>query len=331
MIAVITGITGQDGSYLAELLLAKGYEVHGLVRRTSTLQRPRLAHLYADDTAYGSRLHLHYADLLDGTSIRRILHRTAPDEIYHLAGQSHVGLSFEIPESTSELTATATLRLLEIIRDLPKPPRFLHASSREIFGCPATSPQDESTPMIPTSPYGCAKTFATHLTRIYRESFGLHASNAICFNHESPRRSEHFVSRKITLAAARISRGLQSRLELGDIDAARDWGYAPDFVHGMWLMLQQDKPDDYVLATGISHTVRDVLDIAFGVVDRNWRDFVHYDKRQARRVDPTMLVGDPSKARRQLDWQHTTSFRDMIVAMVNADCAFYDRPHRDTA
>lgn len=325
MIAVVTGITGQDGSYLTELLLAKGYDVHGLVRRTSTLERPRLAHLYADDSVYGRRLHLHYADLQDGTSIRRILHRTEPDEIYHLAGQSHVGLSFEIPESTCDLTATATLRILEIIRDLPKPPRFLHASSREIFGTPTTSPQDESTPVIPTSPYGCAKAFATHLTRVYRDSFGLHASNAICFNHESLRRSENFVSRKISLAAARISRGLQSRLELGDIDAARDWGHAPDFVQGMWLMLQCDRPDDYVLATGVSHTVREILEIAFGVVGLDWRQFVHYDQRHARRADPTMLVGDASKAHRQLNWHPTTSFRDMIVAMVEADCASLDR------
>jgi GDPmannose 4,6-dehydratase len=256
MIALITGITGQDGSYLTELLLQKGYEVHGIVRRSSSLERIRLNRLYTDDSVYGQRLFLHYADLSDITTIRRIIMRVRPTEFYHLAGQSHVGLSFEIPESTCDLTAMGTLRIMEILRDLQQPPRFLHASSREIFGSPEKSPQDESTPFAPVSPYGCAKAFATQMTRIYREAHGLFFCNAICYNHESPRRGENFVTRKVSLAAARIQAGLQKQLSLGDLDAARDWGYAVDFVNAMWLMLQQPAPDDYVLATGKEHTIR---------------------------------------------------------------------------
>jgi GDPmannose 4,6-dehydratase len=264
--ALITGITGQDGSYLTELLLEKGYEVHGIVRRSSTLERSRLNQLYLDAGVYEKRLFLHYADLSDTTTIRRIINKVQPAEFYHLAGQSHVGLSFEIPESTCDLTAMGSLRIMEILRDLANPPRFLHASSREIFGTPAVSPQDESTPTNPNSPYGCAKAFATQMTRIYRETHGLFFCNAICYNHESPRRGENFVTRKVTLAAARIKAGLQKSVGLGDLNSARDWGYAKDYVHAMWLMLQQGRADDYVVATGKSHTIRDLLQTTFSHV-----------------------------------------------------------------
>jgi GDPmannose 4,6-dehydratase len=319
MIAVITGITGQDGSYLAELLLGKGYEVHGIVRRSSSLERVRLSELYQDPQIYGSRLHLHYADLTDTTTIRRIVMKVQPTEFYHLAGQSHVGLSFEIPESTCELTAMATLRIMEILRDLPRPPRFLHASSREIFGTPTKSPQDESTPVNPNSPYGCAKAFATQMTKIYRESHGLFFCNAICYNHESPRRGENFVTRKITLAAARIRAGLQKSLSLGDLDAQRDWGFAGDFVQAMWLMLQHSQPDDYVLATGVSHSIRDLLQLAFAHVGLDWRDHVQVDQRFLRPADATALLGDSSKARHVLGWQPSLDFAGLVRLMVDTD------------
>ncbi len=319
MIALITGITGQDGSYLTELLLQKGYEVHGIVRRSSSLERIRLNRLYADDSVYGKRLFLHYADLSDVTTIRRIIVRVAPTEFYHLAGQSHVGLSFEIPESTCDLTAMGTLRIMEILRDLQKPPRFLHASSREIFGSPTSSPQDESTPMAPVSPYGCAKAFATQMTRIYREAHGLFFCNAICYNHESPRRGENFVTRKVTLAAARIQAGLQKQLSLGDLDAARDWGYAADFVHAMWLMLQQPAPDDYVLATGKEHTIRQLLSIAFDHVGLDWRDYVREEQRFMRPADACGLLGNAAKAHTQLGWKQSLTFRELVQLMVDND------------
>lgn len=319
MIAVITGITGQDGSYLAELLLGKGYEVHGIVRRSSSLERVRLSELYQDPQIYGSRLHLHYADLTDTTTIRRIVMKVQPTEFYHLAGQSHVGLSFEIPESTCELTAMATLRIMEILRDLPQPPRFLHASSREIFGTPTISPQNESTPVNPNSPYGCAKAFATQMTKIYRESHGLFFCNAICYNHESPRRGENFVTRKVTLAAARIHAGLQKSLSLGDLDSQRDWGFAGDFVQAMWQMLQHEQPDDYVLATGISHSIRDLLQLAFAHVGLDWRNHVQVDQRFLRPADATALLGDSSKARRVLGWQPSLDFAGLVRLMVDTD------------
>ena len=318
-IALITGITGQDGSYLTELLLEKGYEVHGLVRRSSTLARPRLEGLYEDPSVYEKRLFLHYADLTDTTTIRRILTKVQPSEFYHLAGQSHVGLSFDIPESTCELTAMATLKIMEILRDLPRPPRFLHASSREIFGTPTVSPQDESTAINPNSPYGCAKAFATQLTRVYREAHGLFFCNAICYNHESPRRGENFVSRKITLAAARIRAGLQKSVSLGDLDSSRDWGYAGDYVQAMWLMLQQDVPDDFVLATGKSHTIRDLLKVAFERVGLDWQNHVSVDDRFRRPADPEQLLGNSQKARLRLNWQPKTSFEELIHLMVDAD------------
>ena len=319
MIALITGITGQDGSYLAELLLSKGYEVHGIVRRSSSLERVRLSELYQDPQIYGSRLHLHYADLTDTTTIRRIVMKVQPTEFYHLAGQSHVGLSFEIPESTCELTAMATLRIMEILRDLPQPPRFLHASSREIFGTPTISPQNESTPVNPNSPYGCAKAFATQMTKIYRESHGLFFCNAICYNHESPRRGENFVTRKVTLAAARIHAGLQKSLSLGDLDSQRDWGFAGDFVQAMWQMLQHEQPDDYVLATGISHSIRDLLQLAFAHVGLDWRNHVQVDQRFLRPADATTLLGDSSKARRVLGWQPSMDFAGLVRLMVDTD------------
>lgn len=319
MKALITGITGQDGSYLAELLLEKGYEVHGIVRRSSTLERSRLNDLYENDSVYAKRLFLHYADLTDTTTLRRIITKVQPKEFYHLAAQSHVGLSFEIPESTCDLTAIGTLRLLEILRDLPEPPRFVHASSREIFGTPTVSPQDESTPINPNSPYGCAKAFATQITKIYRESHGLFFCNAICYNHESPRRGENFVTRKVTLAAARIKAGLQKDVSLGDLDSARDWGYAKDYVNAMWLMLQQSRADDYVLATGESRTIRDLLETAFHHVGLNWQDYVKVDDRFKRPADAADLLGNPAKARTQLGWTRSMTFEQLIQHMVDED------------
>jgi len=318
-IAMITGITGQDGSYLSEHLLERGYEVHGLVRRSSTIERSRLKHLYNDPEVYSRKLFLHYADLDDPTTIRRIVTRVAPAEFYHLAGQSHVGLSFEIPESTCDTTAIGTLRIMEILRDQPDPPRFLHASSREIFGTPSVSPQDENTPVNPNSPYGCAKAFATQMTKIYRESHGLFFCNAICYNHESPRRGENFVTRKVTLAAARIAAGQQESVSLGDLDACRDWGYAKDFVNAMWLMLQQSQPDDYVLATGVSHSIRELLEIAFSRVSLRWNEHVNVDDRFKRPADPYQLLGDPSHAESQLEWKRSVDFQQLIELMVDSD------------
>ena len=283
------------------------------------MARPRLEGLYADPSVYEKRLFLHYADLTDTTTIRRILTKVQPSEFYHLAGQSHVGLSFDIPESTCELTAMATLKIMEILRDLPRPPRFLHASSREIFGTPTVSPQDESTSINPNSPYGCAKAFATQLTKVYREAHGLFFCNAICYNHESPRRGENFVSRKITLAAARIKAGLQKSVSLGDLDSSRDWGFAGDFVHAMWLILQQETPDDFVIATGESHTIRELLGVAFERVGLDWQNHVNVDDKFRRPADPNQLLGNPAKARRKLNWQPDTRFEQLIHMMVDAD------------
>jgi len=317
--ALITGITGQDGSYLTELLLEKGYEVHGLVRRSSTMERSRLKHLYADETVYNKRLFLHYAELDDPTTIRRVVTKVQPQEFYHLAGQSHVGLSFDIPESTCDTTAIGTLRIMEILRDQPSPPKFLHASSREIFGTPTVSPQDETTPINPNSPYGCAKAFATQMTKIYREAHGLFFCNAICYNHESPRRGENFVTRKVTMAAARIKAGLQKTVTLGDLDAARDWGYAKDYVHAMWLMLQQPSADDYVLATGESRTIRDLLQTAFQHAGLNWQDHVEIDNRFKRPADACELLGDPNKAEQKLGWVRHVNFEQLVHLMVDSD------------
>lgn len=317
--ALITGITGQDGSYLAELLLEKGYEVHGIVRRTSTLSRSRLSHLYNNPEVYGHRLFLHYADLDDSTTLRRVLSRVLPSEIYHLAGQSHVGLSFEIPESTCEMTANATLRLLEIVRDLPDGPRFYHASSSEVFGDPPVMPQDEETPFNPVNPYGCAKAFATQMVRIYRKSFGLFACNGITYNHESPRRGENFVTRKACRAAAAIKLGLEKELLLGDLSAQRDWGDARDYVRGMWLTLQHETPEDFVFATGILHSVEDVVEQAFRAVGLDWKIYVRRDERFMRPAEPTRMIGNPAKARKLLQWEPSTHFEELIREITLAE------------
>ncbi len=317
--ALITGITGQDGSYLTELLLRKGYVVHGLVRRSSTTTRVRLDQYFDDPETYGKRLFLHYADLDDTTTIRRILNKTEPDELYHLAGQSHVGASFDIPETTCQFTAMGTLKLLEIVRDLAKRPKFLHISSSEIFGRPDVSPQHESTPMRPVTPYGIAKAFATQMVTLYRDSFGLFACNAICYNHESPRRGESFVTRKITRAAAAIALGKQKSLKLGSLDTRRDWGYAPEYVDAMWQMLQQDQADDFVLATGTQHSVEDFLAAAFSAVGLSWRDHVVQDPRYMRPAEVQRLVGDPSKAHKTLDWKATTTLHELATLMVQHD------------
>jgi GDPmannose 4,6-dehydratase len=317
--AFITGIAGQDGSYLAELLLAKGYEVHGTVRRTSSLNRSRLVHLYDDPQIYGKRLFLHYADLEDPTTLRRALFKAQPDELYHLAGQSHVGLSFEIPESTCDMTAIGTLRLLEMIRDMPKPPRIFHAASSEIFGQPVTAPQDEQTPMWPVNPYGCAKAFAARMVTIYRQTFGLFACNGIMYNHESPRRGENFVTRKICKAAASIKLGLQDELQLGDISARRDWGWAPDYVRGMWLALDHPVPEDFVFATGQLHSVQDVVETAFGALGLDWKSHVKHESRLMRPAEPMGLVGNPAKARRLLGWQPEVQFTELITRMAQSE------------
>ncbi len=317
--ALITGITGQDGSYLAELLLAKGYAVHGVVRRTSNLVRSRIEHLRADESIYGSRLFLHYGDLSDGTTLRRIFAQVQPAEVYHLAGQSHVGLSFEIPESTSEEVAMATLRLLEISRDQTQPLRFYHASSSEIFGAAADSPQTEETPLRPASPYGCAKAFATQLSRVYRQAYGLFVCNGILYNHESARRGENFVTRKIARAAARISRGQESELVLGNTSTRRDWGHARDYVEAMWLMLQHDEPDDYVVATGESHSVQEFVVAAFAVVDLDCEKFIKHDAAFERPTEPVRLVGSSEKIERTLGWRPRTTFHELVREMVEAE------------
>ena len=319
--ALITGITGQDGSYLTELLLAKGYELHGVVRRTSRLERSRLESLYSDPAIYGKRLFLHYADLDDPTTLRRVLLKVVPDEIYHLAGQSHVGLSFEIAESTCEMTAMGTLRLLEMVRDLPSPARLFHAASSEIFGKPASSPQDEETPMRPVNPYGCAKAFATRMMGIFREAFGLFAVNGIMYNHESPRRGENFVTRKICRAAVAIKRGLQDRLQLGDMSASRDWGYAPDYVRGMWMALNHSTAEDFVFATGTLHTVRDVVEVAFRTVGLDPTSCVSTEARMLRPVESVNLVGNASKAARLLGWKPEVQFEEIIAKMTEAEMA----------
>jgi GDPmannose 4,6-dehydratase len=317
--ALITGITGQDGSYLTEWLLRRGYEVHGVVRRTSSLERSRLSHLYVDAAVYGQSLHLHYADLDDSTTLRRVLLRVAPDELYHLAGQSHVGLSFDIPESTCEMTAMGTLRLLEMVRDLPKPVRLFHAGSSEMFGRPAVAPQNEETPFQPCSPYGAAKVFATQMVRIYREAHGLYAVNGILYNHESPRRGENFVTRKICRAAAAISEGRQRELSLGDTSARRDWGDARDYVRGMWLSLQQEVSRDYIFASGVLHSVQDVVEIAFAAVGLDWRQHVRQDPRFLRPAEPTNLVGDATQAHALLGWKPEIGFEQLISEMTRAE------------
>ena len=322
--ALITGITGQDGSYLAELLLGKGYTVHGVVRRTSNILRSRIEHLRREQNLSADRLVLHYGDLSDGTTLRRIFSEVRPAEVYHLAGQSHVGLSFEIPESTCEEIGMATLRLLEIARDQTEPLKFYHASSAEIFGNALESPQTETTPLLPTSPYGCAKAFATQLARVYRESYGLFVCNGILYNHESPRRGENFVTRKITRAVARIARGLDQELVLGSLESRRDWGRAPDYVAAMWMMLQHETPDDYVVATGETHSVRDFVEAAFAVVQLPSEKYVKRDRAFDRPADPTRLVGSPEKIKATLGWKPTGSFEQLVREMVEAELSAID-------
>ncbi|HWM24521.1 MAG TPA: GDP-mannose 4,6-dehydratase [Chthoniobacterales bacterium] len=319
--ALITGITGQDGSYLTELLLEKGYSVHGVVRRTSNLLRSRIEHLRRNESIYDKSLFLHYGDLSDGTTLRRIFSRVQPTEVYHLAGQSHVGLSFEIPESTCDEIGMATLRLLEIARDQPGPVKVYHASSSEIFGNAAESPQTETTPLLPSSPYGCAKAFATQLARVYRDSYGLFVCNGILYNHESPRRGENFVTRKIARAVARISRGLENELVLGSLESRRDWGRAQDYVVAMWLMLQHEKADDYVVATGRTHSVREFVEAAFAVVQLPWEQYVKHDRGFDRLNDPAHLVGSPEKIKATLGWRPTGSFTELVREMVDAELA----------
>ena len=316
--ALITGITGQDGSYLTELLLEKGYEVHGVVRPGQALERTRLKHLVA---AVGEKLFLHEAALEDSPALKRIITQVTPDELYHLASMTHVGLSFEQPEQTCDMTGMGTLRLLEIVKAMPKPPKFFHASSSEVFGKPESAPQDEDTPFRPVTPYGCAKAFATNMVSVYWQTHGLFACNAILFNHESPRRGENFVTQKICRAAAAIKLGKQNELVLGTITSFRDWGHARDYVRGMWLMLQQDKPADYVLATGELHTVQEVIELAFETVGLDWKKYLKQDPRFMRPVEPSQLVGNPAKAKRELGWQPTVTFRGLIVEMTRVALA----------
>ncbi|OGX39900.1 MAG: GDP-mannose 4,6-dehydratase [Omnitrophica WOR_2 bacterium RIFCSPHIGHO2_02_FULL_68_15] len=309
--ALITGITGQDGSYLAEFLLEKGYDVHGIVRRSSSMNRRRIDHL--------TGLHLHYGDLNDASSLNRLVRKIRPDEIYNLAAQSHVKVSFDIPEYTSEVTAVGALRLLEAIRETGVKTKFYQASSSELYGRSEKAPQNERTPFRPVSPYAVAKLFAYWTTVNYREGYGMFACNGILFNHESPRRGENFVTRKITTAVARIKLGLENKLVLGNLDARRDWGYAKDYVEAMWLMLQRKKADDFVIATGRAHTVREFLEEAFGYVKLDWKKYVRVDKKFFRPLEVNNLRGDASKARRVLGWKPKTSFRELVRLMVDAD------------
>ncbi|MDP4013825.1 MAG: GDP-mannose 4,6-dehydratase [Candidatus Nanopelagicales bacterium] len=318
--ALITGITGQDGSYLAELLLEKGYEVHGLIRRASTFNTARIDHLYTDPHDPESRLFLHYGDLTDASRLVTLLRKLEPSEVYHLAAQSHVRVSFDEPEFTGDVTGLATTRLLEAIRAADVPVRFYQASSSEMFGA-SPPPQSEDTPFYPRSPYGAAKVYSYWMARNYREAYGLFAVNGILFNHESPRRGETFVTRKISMAAARIAAGLQDELWLGNLHAARDWGYAKEYVEAMWRMLQVDDPDDYVVATGTSHTVRDFVEFAFEHAGLDWEKHVRFDDRYLRPTEVDYLVGDASKAETVLGWKPKTMAPDLAKLMVDADLA----------
>ena len=321
--ALITGITGQDGSYLAEFLLDKGYEVHGLVRRSSTFGTQRIEHLYRDVHDIERPLHLHHGDMADGNGLARLIREIHPTEVYNLAAQSHVRVSFDQPTYTADVTAVGVLRLLEAIRDVQDaigaPIRFYQASSSEMFGKVVETPQRETTPFHPRSPYGVAKVYGHWITVNYRESYGLHASCGILFNHESPRRGETFVTRKITRGATRIKLGLQRKLYLGNLDARRDWGFAGDYVAAMWLMLQQDEPDDYVIATDETHSVREFCEKAFGRLDLDYRDFIEIDPRYFRPAEVDLLLGTADKARRRLGWRPRVSFDELVDMMVDAD------------
>ncbi|MDP1580328.1 MAG: GDP-mannose 4,6-dehydratase [Candidatus Didemnitutus sp.] len=319
--ALITGITGQDGSYLAELLLSKGYEVHGVIRRASTFNTSRIDHLNFDRHANGAKLTLHYGDLADAVQMVKLLYQLQPDEVYNLAAQSHVRVSFDIPEYTGDIDGQGALRILESIREagLVRKTRFYQASSSEMFGKVQEIPQTETTPFWPRSPYGCAKVYAYWLTVNFRESYNLHASNGILFNHESPRRGETFVTRKITRAATRIKLGLQESLHLGNLEAKRDWGYAKEYVEMMWLMLQQDNPDDYVVATNETHSVRDFCIETFSLLGLDWEKYVKYDAHYERPAEVELLIGDPAKARKQLGWEPKVRFKDLVKIMVDHD------------
>jgi GDPmannose 4,6-dehydratase len=317
--AFITGITGQDGSYLAELLLEKGYEVHGMVRRASTYNRGRIDHLYEDPKLFNKRFFLHYGDLADGSALNRLLRTIKPEEIYHLGAQSHVRVSFDVPEYTGDITGLGTIRILDAILETGINTRFYQASSSEMYGKVQAVPQNEDTPFYPRSPYGAAKVYGYWITVNYREAYGMHASNGILFNHESPRRGESFVTRKITRSLARIVAGKQKELPLGNLDAKRDWGYAKDYVEAMWKMIQMPTGDDYVIATGETHSVQEFLEMAFGYVGRDWKEFVTKDPRYYRPTEVDLLIGDPKKAQEKLGWKVKTSFKELVQLMVRED------------
>ena len=325
--ALITGITGQDGSYLAELLLEKGYEVHGIIRRSSSFNTERIAHIFEDIHNPDPKLKLHYGDLTDASRLEKIVEITEPDEVYNLGAQSHVKISFDEPVYTAETVGMGALKMLEAIRNVSggsQRIKIYQASSSEIFGKVKEVPQNEETPFYPRSPYACAKVHAFHQIVNYREAYGRHASNGILFNHESPRRGETFVTRKITRGLARIVAGIDKKLYLGNLDAKRDWGYAKDFVEGMWLILQQKEPDDYVLATGQTWSVRDFLDKAFAVANMDWKDYVEFDERYLRPTEVDLLIGDASKAKEKLGWVAKTSFDDLVKIMVESDLKKYN-------
>lgn len=324
--ALVTGITGQDGSYLTEFLIDKGYEVHGIIRRASTFNTGRIDHLYQDPHISGVRLFLHYGDIADSTNLIKLLYRIRPDEIYHLAAQSHVRVSFDIPEYTGDVTGLGTVRILEAIRETGLKAKFYQASSSEMYGQAREIPQRETTPFYPRSPYGAAKVYAYWVTVNYRESYGLFACNGILFNHESPRRGETFVTRKVSRAIARIHAGLDNELYLGNLDAQRDWGYAKEYIEAIWLMLQQDRPDDYIIATGEAHSVRELVEEAFAYVGLDWRKYVKKDPKYYRPSEVDLLIGDPSKAKRILEWEARTRFRDLVRLMVDADIAALRTP-----
>jgi GDPmannose 4,6-dehydratase len=326
--ALITGITGQDGSYLAELLLSKGYKVYGIIRRASTFNTGRLDQIYSDPHSGRANLFLEYGDLSDASNLARLIGKIQPDEVYNLAAQSHVRVSFDSPEYTTDITGTGAVRLLEAIRETGIKPRYYQASSSEMYGKVLEVPQTEETPFYPRSPYGCAKVYAFWITVNYRESYGLHASNGILFNHESPRRGETFVTRKITRALAQIKAGLQDKLYLGNLDAKRDWGYAKEYVEAMWLMLQQEKADDYVIATNETHSIREFLDVAFEHAGMDWKKYVHIDERYYRPAEVDLLIGDASKAKKKLGWEPKTKFVDLVKLMVDADIQLL-KDHRE--
>jgi GDPmannose 4,6-dehydratase len=317
--ALITGITGQDGSYLAELLLSKGYEVHGIIRRASYFNTERIQHLFRDPHEPNNTFFLHYGDLSDSSNLARLIEKIAPDEIYHLGAQSHVRVSFDMPEYTADITGLGTIRILEAIRETRIKTKFYQASSSEMFGNAQEVPQKETTPFYPRSPYGIAKVFAYWTTVNYREAYGIFACNGILFNHESPRRGGTFVSRKITRGVARILAGKQDKIYLGNLDAKRDWGYAPEYVEAMWRMLQQEKPDDYVIATGEAHSVREFVEEAFKLVNLDWQKYIAIDPRYHRPTEINLLVGDATKAKEKLGWEPKIKFKDLVKIMVEAD------------